>query len=513
MSTTSTTTEPAGGTDLLDAPIRHGVLSHVEQRGIEPVPDAQRTGRAGQLFWIWFAANISILGIPLGATLIALGLNLWQALAATAIGAIGSFAVVGVISVAGRRGGAPSLTLSRAIFGPRGNIGPTLLSLLSRLGWETVTTVTGVFAMLSLISIASGDTVNATDHPVLTVACIVVFVALTVVVSATGHAFLLTVQKWATWIFGALTALVVVYLATTVDWSSFVGNAPGPASAFIVGVGTIVAGTGVGWAQAGADISRYQRSSVKAGSLIASAAAGAGIPLVMVIGLGSALTAGDSALATSSDPIAVVHQGLPTWVSVPYLVAAFAGLLMSNHIAMYSSGLTTITLGVRIRRVYAVVVDIVVTVTGSIYFMLISDSFYGPFISFISVLAVPITAWIGVFLIDMIARPRYDSHALLDLHPGGRYWFWHGINPSGTLSWLAGLAVGLTFVSAQISATETRLAGPFADSWIGRNGLGWAVSLVVAGALYALTGGLRHKDDTAPTSTDSLVPTEEENHS
>lgn len=53
-----------------------GVLSRVEQRGIEPVPERERQGRPGQLFWVWFAANISILDVPLGATLISLGLNL-----------------------------------------------------------------------------------------------------------------------------------------------------------------------------------------------------------------------------------------------------------------------------------------------------------------------------------------------------------------------------------------------------------------------------------------------------
>ncbi|MFD6053147.1 cytosine permease [Agromyces sp. NPDC060279] len=63
------------------------------------------------------AANISILGIPLGATLLALGLNLWKALLVAVIGAFGSFAIVGAVSIAGRRGGAPSLTCGRPVFG------------------------------------------------------------------------------------------------------------------------------------------------------------------------------------------------------------------------------------------------------------------------------------------------------------------------------------------------------------------------------------------------------------
>src|SRR5471030_943389 len=105
----------------------------VETRGIEPVPEGECHGHPLQLFWVWFAANISILGLPLGATLVAFQhLAIWQAALVAVIGAAGSFAIVGVISIAGRRGHAPSLTLSRAIFGVRGNIGPTIVSLLSR---------------------------------------------------------------------------------------------------------------------------------------------------------------------------------------------------------------------------------------------------------------------------------------------------------------------------------------------------------------------------------------------
>lgn len=126
-----------------------------------------------------------------------------------------------------------------------------------------------------------------------------------------------------------------------------------------------------------------------------------GVILADEVGLGSALTAGDSAIATAGDPIAAVREALPAWVAVPYLIAAFDGLLLSNHVSVYSAGLTTITLGIRIPRVFAVIVDVVVTTSGALYFMLISDGFYGPFITFISLLAVPLTAWIGIFLGDM----------------------------------------------------------------------------------------------------------------
>lgn len=482
------TSNDAGRTS---APQTTAVLSKIEQRGLEPVPDDQRDGTPGQLFWVWFAANISILGIPLGATLMALGLNLFQAIIVALIGSFCSFAVVGLISVAGLRGGAPTLALSRAVFGVRGNMAPTLVTLVSRLGWETVNTVTGAFALLSLSTLLLGTPSEAKSAPLLTVVCILIFVACTMVVAAAGHAFILKVQKWATWIFGGLTILIAIYLATTVDWSSFINAPAGPATAMIVGIGTIAAGTGIGWASSGADMARYQRGATSALSLVLSAAAGAGIPLVIVIGLGSALTAGDSSIATAADPIAAVRDALPVWVAVPYLIAAFCGLLLSNHLSVYSAGMATITLGIRVKRVYVVVVDVIVMIIGSIYFMLISDGFYGPFIAFISFLAVPLTAWIGVFLVDMIRRTRYDADGLLDLAPGSAYWYRGGVEGRALGSWLVAVVLGYLFVKAQVSESVAWFAGPLADTWIGTNGLAWLVALVAAGAIYAVLGGAR----------------------
>jgi purine-cytosine permease-like protein len=463
----------------------------LETRGIEPVPAAERAGRPGQLFWVWFAANISILGLPLGATLVAVqGLTVWQAVLVAAMGSVGSFAIVGAVSIAGRRGGAPGLTLSRAVFGARGNIGPTAVSLISRLGWETVNTTTAAFALLSLATILFGTSPTAKQHPVLTVVCIVVFELCTVAVSGLGHAVLVAVQRWATWVFGALNLLVGGFLVATISWSSVAAAHPAPVGAMIAGVGVIAAGTGIGWANASADIARYQAPSVRAGSLVLSAAAGAGIPLVLLISLGSMLAAGDPSLAAAGDPVAAIRAMLPGWMAVPYLLAAFGGLLLSNHLSVYSAGLTTLTLGIRVRRVYAVVLDVVVTFVGSIYFILVADGFYTPFIAFISLLAVPITAWVGVFTCDMLRRRTYDPDALMDTGRSSGYWYRGGVRPSAVVAWAVAIVVGYLFTTAGPS-DGAWFTGPLADTWFGHNGLGWVVTFVIAAGGYAALGGTR----------------------
>ncbi|GAB2812052.1 purine-cytosine permease family protein [Streptomyces daliensis] len=455
----------------------------VETRGIEPVPDGERHGRASQMFWTWFAANISILGLPLGATLVAFrGLNIWQAALVAVIGAFGSFALVGALSIAGKRGGAPALTLSRAVFGARGNTGPTLVTWLSRVGWETINTTTAAYALLSLLAIAFGVRQNT----VLTLLCLLVFIACTLLISGLGHATIMWINRWATCLFGLLNLLVMGFLVATVDWTKVAHAPAAPLSAVIGGIGVIAAGTGIGWANAGADYARYLPRRIPGGRLVVASAAGAGIPLMLLISLGSLLSAGDDSLATSADPVSAINTMLPSWMSVPYLIAAFGGLLLSNHLSVYSAGLTLVTLGLRTRRTVAVGIDVVLTFAGGIYFMLVAKDFYGPFTTFLTLLAVPITAWVGVFAVDMLRRRAYDAEGLMDTRRGSRYWYRGGFAWPAVAAWAVAIVVGLLLTEAKTSDTDIWFSGPFSHSWLGANGLGWAVTFAVSAVLYAL---------------------------
>jgi NCS1 family nucleobase:cation symporter-1 len=489
----------------------------VETRGIEPVPDGERHGRALEMFWTWFAANISILGLPLGATLVAFrGLNIWQAVPVALIGSAGSFALVGALSIAGKRGGAPALTLSRAVFGARGNAGPTLITWLSRVGWETINTTTAAYALLSLLSIAFG----VRSGTALTLVCLLFFIACTLLISGLGHATIMWINRWATYLFGLLNLLVMGFLVATVDWAK-VGHAPAaPLSAVVGGIGVIAAGTGIGWANAGADYARYLPRRIPGGRLVVASACGAGVPLVLLISLGSLLSAGDSSLATSADPVAAINTMLPSWMSVPYLIAAFGGLLLSNHLSVYSAGLTLVTLGIRTRRTVAVTLDVVITFAGGIYFMLIAKDFYGPFTTFLTLLAVPITAWIGVFAIDMLRGRTYDPRALMNTGRGSRYWYHGGVAWSALTAWAVAIVVGLLLTEAKTSDTDVWFSGPLSHSWLGTNGLGWAVTFAVSALLYWLlrpldravtaeaTAPLAAPGDTNSTSTGTGTGTE-----
>jgi len=480
---TASTTNDQAGTNTAEGV--NDQVGAIEARGIEPVPDEERHGHAGQMFWTWFAANISILGLPLGATLVAFrGLNIWQAILVAVIGSVGSFALVGVLSLAGKQGGAPALTLSRAVFGQRGNAGPTLISWLSRIGWETISTTTAAYALLALFQWIFGWHQNT----VLAIISLLIFIGCTLLISGLGHATIMWINKWATIVFGVLNLIVMGFLVATVDWNKVLGVHAGPVSSVVAGIGFIAAGTGIGWANAGADYARYLPRTIPARRLVSASAFGAGIPLVLLISLGSLLSAGDNTLADAGDPVSAINGMLPSWMAVPYLIAAFGGLLMSNHLSTYSAGLTMLTLGLRVRRHWAVTLDVVLMFLGGIYFMLIAKDFYGPFSTFLTLLAVPISAWVGVILVDSARGRRYDTAALMDTSRTSRYWYTGGFRIPAVLAWAAAIVTGLLFTEASTSADDVWFAGPWAHTWLGTNGLGWAISLAVGALLYAVSG-------------------------
>jgi purine-cytosine permease-like protein len=95
-------------------------------------------------------------------------------------------------------------------------------------------------------------------------------------------------------------------------------------------------------------------------------------------------------------------------------------LVSGAVLGIYSSGLTLITLGVRIPRPTAAFLDGAILTAGTIYVVFVAENFLGPFQSFLITLGVPLAAWAGIMIADIALRRRdYDDAALFDRT--GRY--------------------------------------------------------------------------------------------
>ena len=96
-------------------PVSSGL--NIEMAGLDVIPESERKGTPSSLFMPWFAANISVLGISWGSWVLGFGLSLTQAILVSVVGVALSFLLCGLIAIAGKRGSAPTLVLSRAAFG------------------------------------------------------------------------------------------------------------------------------------------------------------------------------------------------------------------------------------------------------------------------------------------------------------------------------------------------------------------------------------------------------------
>ncbi|MET7755368.1 cytosine permease [Streptomyces sp. NPDC005389] len=448
----------------------------METRGLEPVPDAERTGRVRELFPTWVAANISVLLLTMGAGLIVFnGLNFWQVLAVAVAAPVLSYGIVGLISIAGKRGGAPGMALSRAVFGQRGNLFPGALIWVARWGWETINAVTGAYAVLTVLDLLFGVQSNT----FLIVVTLLLFVTCTFLVSGLGINALRVCSKWSTYLFGAFSVLVLVYLVANTDWSAVFDKPAGSTAMMIAGIGTIAAG-GISWVPSGPDFTRYLPRTASSKAMVGSTVGGAGIVVLPMVLMGAVMAVSTPDLASAQDPVSFIGELLPMWISVPYLVIALLGMLLINSMSMYSAGFTAQTLGIKVSRAAAVSVNALISLIFGFLLMVVATSFIGSFISFLTLLAVAFSAWIGVFGVDMLRRGSYDAAALMDTTRTSAYWYRGGFAWQAMTAWAVALLVGLLFTKVDW------FSGPLASSWIGENGLGWAATIVVAGALYAV---------------------------
>ncbi|MET9724818.1 cytosine permease [Streptomyces zaomyceticus] len=448
----------------------------METRGLEPVPDAERTGRVRELFPTWVAANISVLLLTMGAGLIVFnGLNFWQVLTVAIAAPVLSYGIVGLISIAGKRGGAPGMALSRAVFGQRGNLFPGALIWVARWGWETINAVTGAYAVLTVLDLLFGVKSNT----LLIVVTLLLFVTCTFLVSGLGINALRVCSKWSTYLFGAFSVLVLAYLVANTDWSAVFGKPAGSTAMMVAGIGTIAAG-GISWVPSGPDFTRYLPRTASSRAMVGSTIGGAGIVVLPMVLMGAVMAVSTPDLASAQDPVSFIGELLPMWISVPYLVIALLGMLLINSMSMYSAGFTAQTLGIKVSRAAAVSVNAVISLVFGFLLMVVATSFIGSFISFLTLLAVAFSAWIGVFGADMLRRRSYDAVALMDTTRTSAYWYRGGFAWQAMTAWAVALLVGLLFTKVDW------FSGPLASSWIGENGLGWAATIVVAGVLYAV---------------------------
>lgn len=435
----------------------------VEQNGINPVPDHERHGSPRDVFWIWFAGNLNITSVVIGAVIFSFGLSLGQSL--VALLGLFSYALVGYFGLPGMVTGQPTMVLSEYSFGRTANKLPSLVSWLNLVGWETIMLVIAAYACQSALALAfhlpPGVWSTAISLAIVTVTAFSV--------AFWGHATIVVIQTVFSYLFGVMTLGILLLLLPHVHWSALWDAKSGswlkgvvPAASIVVAVG------GLSWVNTASDYTRYLPRATHGGRLISATTWGALIPNVFLMGIGILLASTMPSLASAPNPIAFLQQALPAWAAIPYLLVAIGGIITGDILDVYSSGMSLLALGVKIPRSRTIFLDAILSVGASLVILLSAQHFIGTFEAFLTLLAGVLSPWAAIFLVDTGRIVRGMARPLVPVR-------WPAL-----ISWGVGLA-------ASIFTTSTTIyRGPGAIGIFNGSSLGFVLGFVVSGLLYGV---------------------------
>jgi nucleobase:cation symporter-1, NCS1 family len=451
----------------------------IETGGIEAIPSSKRHGSPWQLLATWSAPNLEFATIFVGVIAIAFfGLNFWWALVAIAVGTAFGAVTQGILSTWGPREGLAQLVLSRTAFGNLGNILPAgINALVAGLGWFAVNSVSGAFALSTLIP----------SLPV--VVSLLVIVVLEVAVAFIGHNLVQQFERYSTIILGIIFVIATVIIFTHAHFDYAVkGNASGYSFAgFTLATGAAF-GYAAGWNPYASDYSRYLPklvSRVKVGW-----AAGLGNFLSCLI-LEAAGAASATILIKDADPTGAFVSSLPIWSKDLTLVAIAVGAIAANALNVYSGAMSFLAVGIKIplalRR--AIVAAIFGVLGFFIAWSAIPDA-GAKYTGFLLVIAYWIAPWLGIVFVDRLLRRGTAISSIVPArakyrNPAGpiafvvavvasiwlfanQYGYFVGVIPAaneniGDLTALVGFVLAAVLYFILFKAFKPKLGGPLAD--------------------------------------------------
>ena len=474
----------------------------LEAAGLEPTPEEQRVGRAARMFWMWFAANSSIVSIAFGAVLFSLGLSLRQAIVGILAGVAVSFLPLGLGTLAGKRSGQPTMVVSRAAFGVVGNSIPALVAFFSRVFWGA-----GMLWLLgtSTSEILTGAELSGGLSPELLVYIgLGVGLVLALVVALFGYGMLAKFQLVVSVISGILVVGVIALTASYVDIAAALTNPDG--SWFLAGTVAVLVFSFIGllWANSAGDLARYQRPGSSGAGAMLWTTFGAAVPTFVLISYGALLAASNPRIAEGllTVPFDTIGRLLPVWYPVPLIAATALSLVSGIIVTIYSGGFALKAAGLSLGRPVAAVVTAVLVGGGAFLLTAVSADLTMLFRDLATTLAVPVAAWAGIFAADtMIRNRRYHAASLLA--QGGIYPTVHWINLP---AFLVITAIGFGLTTATVVGLDWQgflwpLLGVPLDSALAATDLGVFAALLLGLLVPIVAGipGIRRQEAAIPT--------------
>jgi len=451
----------------------------VEVHGIDFIPEAERHGRARELFAVWTASNVSYLYIAVGGALTLMGLGVWQAMAVVLAGNL-FWVLVGLLAVSGPASGTPSSIVMRAMFGIRGNrANAAIIGWGIAVAYEAINLSVGVLAGFALV-----DDLGGHVNTVVKLAIVLVTAVVTLTISVYGHATIVRLSTGFTIVLGVCVAILAVFVVAHANPHYVPPGAPHGAALWAAALAglTIIASGPLSWG-VGADYARYLPATTNPRAVAGWTALGGFLPSVLLSAIG--VLAGTAVDMT--DPQTSLKAILPGWFYPVFLLAIVVGSITNNVLTAYSSGLGLQAVGIPWKRSATVFFDGITAVALTLYALFISN-FLDTLNNILTLSVALLGPSVALYATDiLLRRNQYNGLDLHDERPGSPYWYAHGINWAGATAQLLGTAAALLCVDTPV------LVGPVATALDGAD-LSSLVGPIAAAAVYtAATLAMRRR--------------------
>jgi purine-cytosine permease-like protein len=437
----------------------------IEQHTIYPIPLDERHGTAGQLFTLWFGANLNVLTVVTGALATTIfHQSLLAGVSAIVLGNLTGTVFMALHAAQGPRLGVPQMVQSRGQFGAKGAGFVVALVAFMYLGYAGTAFLTG------------GQSLHFIAPALHLRAAIVAMAAISLAAAIFGHDLIHFSTRMMTYVSGSALLLCYLWLLLITPLPEhFLAQGSFSAVGFfkMVSIGALWQ---LGYAPYVSDYSRYlppdsgPRQAFWA--CYWGTALGGVLPMVLGAMIGPAVTDGNVIAA-----IAHLVGPVSWWITL--LLAP--GVAVAGAICLYGGALAIITLGhtltprwritSRARIALALgmfVLALLISMAGASNFL----ALYSEFNELLLYLLIP---WTAVNLVDYYLIRYGDYHVPSFFEADGGLYGQYNLTALGC--YVVGILVQVPFIATDF------YTGPLARA-LGGVDLSWLAGIAVVGPLY-----------------------------
>ncbi|MFH8570816.1 cytosine permease [Streptomyces sp. NPDC017993] len=468
----------------------------IEQRGVDTIPDEERTSGPRDLVSILLGSNLALGVVIFGWLPVSFGLGFWPSVSSLVLGTVVGTVLTAPLALVSLRTGTNLSTSSGAHFGVRGRLIGSVIGLLLSLGYTALTLWVGGDAVVGTLSrlfgLPSGGFTYAAVYAVLA--------ACTALGAVHGYRLLLRLSRVLAIGMSALLAIGLIAYAPDFTTATSAG------SEYLLGgfwptwlLAVVSAGLSgpIAFITLLGDYTRYispRRHTSRKVFWSTCVGLVTGLLVPQLFGTFTAVAVG-----AGEDYAGPLVAGAPFWFLAPLFLAASAGSVGNAGLMLYSMGLDLDAILPRASRTQATYV-VAALATVFVFLGHFAWAAQDAMTSFVLLLTAVGTPWAVITVIGFLrCRGEYDPDALQVFNRrtrGGRYWFRAGWNPRATAAWAAGSVIG-------VAAVDTPLyTGPLV-AWTGGIDFSFLLSAGVAGTLCLLLSGREHLAPAAEAAADA----------